>query len=141
MDHAESRMAGLRCQWQREITSALQLFGNVTFWMFWRDGYAAMSALDDNGDGVLSGDNCRGWRSGRIETQMASASPERSGRADLRHHFDSLSKPGGSAGLKWHARGGLFRRLDASNMTDYIKGPQRAKWAQAKGSRKNNFGF
>ncbi len=37
------------------ITSGLQLFGNVTFWVFWRDGYEALSALDDNGDGKLTG--------------------------------------------------------------------------------------
>jgi hypothetical protein len=43
-----------------QITSGLQLFGNATFWVFWRDGYAALSALDDNGDGVLSGEELRG---------------------------------------------------------------------------------
>ena len=37
------------------ITSALQLFGNVTFWLFWENGYHALRALDDNGDGVLRG--------------------------------------------------------------------------------------
>jgi tetratricopeptide (TPR) repeat protein len=37
------------------ITSALQMFGSVTFWFFWEDGYAALSSLDDNGDGALSG--------------------------------------------------------------------------------------
>jgi hypothetical protein len=37
------------------ITSGLQMFGNVTFWIFWRNGYEALGALDDNGDGVLSG--------------------------------------------------------------------------------------
>jgi hypothetical protein len=37
------------------ITSALQWFGNVTFWMFWDNGYEALRALDDNGDGVLTG--------------------------------------------------------------------------------------
>jgi tetratricopeptide (TPR) repeat protein len=38
-----------------EITSALQLFGNVTFWLFWSNGYEPMRALDDNHDGTLSG--------------------------------------------------------------------------------------
>jgi tetratricopeptide (TPR) repeat protein len=38
-----------------EITSALQWFGNVTFWLFWKNGYDAMRALDDNGDGELAG--------------------------------------------------------------------------------------
>ncbi|HYV35591.1 MAG TPA: tetratricopeptide repeat protein [Gemmataceae bacterium] len=40
---------------KRQITSGIQLFGNVTFWMFWQNGYEALRALDDNGDGVLSG--------------------------------------------------------------------------------------
>jgi tetratricopeptide (TPR) repeat protein len=39
-----------------QIDSALQLFGNVTFWLFWENGYQAMRALDDNGDGTLAGD-------------------------------------------------------------------------------------
>jgi len=49
------------------ITSGLQLFGNVTFWIFWRDGYEALSSLDDNGDGVLSGAELAGlclWHDG-----------------------------------------------------------------------------
>src|SRR5262249_44857897 len=38
-----------------KVTSALQMFGNVTFWMFWETGYDALAALDDNRDGQLSG--------------------------------------------------------------------------------------
>ena len=41
------------------------MFGSVTFWIFWRDGYAALAALDDNGDGELRGSELRGlalWR-------------------------------------------------------------------------------
>ncbi len=38
-----------------QITSGLQLFGNVTFWCFWTNGYAALSSLDRNGDQKLSG--------------------------------------------------------------------------------------
>ena len=41
------------------ITSGLQLFGNVTFWIFWRDGYAALASLDDDGDGQLTGAELR----------------------------------------------------------------------------------
>ena len=33
--------------------SALQLFGNVTFWCFWDNGYEAMRSLDNNHDGKL----------------------------------------------------------------------------------------
>jgi hypothetical protein len=37
------------------ITSGRQLFGSVTWWMFFRNGYEALSALDDNRDGQLTG--------------------------------------------------------------------------------------
>ena len=43
-----------------KITSALQMFGNVTFWMFWDTGYEALAALDDNRDGQLSGKELAG---------------------------------------------------------------------------------
>ena len=37
------------------ITSALQMFGNVTFMLFWDCGFQALASLDDNGDGELAG--------------------------------------------------------------------------------------
>ena len=40
---------------KRQVTSALQWFGSVTFWLFWDNGYEPMRALDDNGDGELRG--------------------------------------------------------------------------------------
>jgi hypothetical protein len=45
---------------QGKITSGLQMFGNVTFWIFWRNGYEALRSLDDNHDGVLRGAELRG---------------------------------------------------------------------------------
>lgn len=48
-----------------EITSGLQLFGAVTWWVFWPDGYAPLGALDDDGDGHLRGAELDGlalWR-------------------------------------------------------------------------------
>ena len=41
------------------IRSATQLFGNVTFMMFWRNGYEALATLDDDGDGVIAGGEMR----------------------------------------------------------------------------------
>jgi hypothetical protein len=38
----------------------LQLFGGVTFWMFWDNGYQALAALDNSGDSKLSGDELMG---------------------------------------------------------------------------------
>ncbi len=43
-----------------KIESALQMFGGVTFWLFWETGYDAMAALDDNQDGTLSGAELEG---------------------------------------------------------------------------------
>jgi hypothetical protein len=42
------------------VTSGLQLFGGVTFWMFWDNGYEALAALDDDRDGVLTGRELEG---------------------------------------------------------------------------------
>jgi len=42
-----------------QITSALQWFGDSTFWAFWRNGYESLGALDDNGDGELRGSELR----------------------------------------------------------------------------------
>ncbi|HYN07711.1 MAG TPA: tetratricopeptide repeat protein [Vicinamibacterales bacterium] len=36
------------------ITSGLQLFGSVTFWLFWHHGYDALRSLDDDGDGRIA---------------------------------------------------------------------------------------
>jgi len=50
-------------------TSALQMFGNVTFWLFWDNGYQALHALDDNADGSISGPELEGlaiWRDTNI---------------------------------------------------------------------------
>ena len=41
------------------ISSALQWFGDVTFWLFWSNGYEPMRALDDDADGELSGAELR----------------------------------------------------------------------------------
>jgi tetratricopeptide (TPR) repeat protein len=48
-----------------KIDSALQMFGNVTFWMFWQHGYEPLAALDNNNDGELRGAELTGlaiWR-------------------------------------------------------------------------------
>jgi hypothetical protein len=43
-----------------KITSGQQLFGNATFWMFFRDGYEALASLDDDRDGWLKGKELKG---------------------------------------------------------------------------------
>lgn len=47
------------------IDSGLDLFGAVSWWLFWRDGYEALAALDDDGDGLVAGAELAGialWR-------------------------------------------------------------------------------
>ncbi len=48
-----------------EITSGRQLFGSVTWWIFWGDGYEPLALLDDDGDGWVAGRELAGlavWR-------------------------------------------------------------------------------
>jgi hypothetical protein len=42
------------------ITSGRQLFGNMTFFMLFSDGYRALDALDDDRDGQLAGEELTG---------------------------------------------------------------------------------
>jgi hypothetical protein len=42
------------------VASGRQMFGSVTWWMFFEDGYHALDALDDNRDGELAGDELTG---------------------------------------------------------------------------------
>lgn len=43
-----------------KISSGIRLFGSVSYWMFWQNGYQPLSALDDNSDGILSGQELAG---------------------------------------------------------------------------------
>jgi hypothetical protein len=50
---------------RKQVSSSLDLFGNVTFWLFWENGYQALQTLDDDGDGQLQGQELTGlaiWR-------------------------------------------------------------------------------
>jgi hypothetical protein len=56
---------------RQHIESGRQLFGSVTWWLFWRDGYQALAALDDDGNGWLEGKSSTALPSGT--TSMATA--------------------------------------------------------------------
>ena len=43
-----------------KITSGLQLFGSVTWWLFWKDGYEPLAALDNDHNGWLEGKELQG---------------------------------------------------------------------------------
>ncbi len=42
------------------VSSGLDLFGRSTFWIFWKHGYDALSALDADNDGVVEGAETEG---------------------------------------------------------------------------------
>lgn len=42
------------------ITSGRELFGSVTWWLFFSNGYRAMDMLDDNRDGLLTAGELKG---------------------------------------------------------------------------------
>ena len=44
---------------ERDSSRRLQWFGSATFWLFWENGYRALAALDDDGDGELRGRELR----------------------------------------------------------------------------------
>ncbi len=43
-----------------QVRDGRQLFGSVTWWIFWDDGYQPLAALDDDGDGYLAGGELAG---------------------------------------------------------------------------------
>ncbi|MCP4638963.1 MAG: hypothetical protein GY851_00945, partial [bacterium] len=88
------------------VASGRQMFGSVTWWVFWRDGYHAMAALDDNGDGGLAGDELRGlsvWHdaNGNGVSDAGEVTPVRHlGIARL-----AVRAEGVKNGAAWHSRG------------------------------------
>jgi hypothetical protein len=45
---------------KNSITSGRQMFGSVTWWLFFNDGYHALDCLDDNRDGALTVSELKG---------------------------------------------------------------------------------
>lgn len=89
-----------------QIRSGHQLFGSVSFNMFWSDGYRALDALDDNRDGVLTGNELIGLAVWFDRNQDGVSQPgevipiSRAGIAALSARWtervgDSFANPGG----------------------------------------------
>ncbi len=104
-----------------KITSALQMFGSVTFWMFWDNGYQALSSLDDNHDGELS-------------------SSELNGLA-LWHDINGngISEPGEVRSLSSYGIVGLTCRADAGGNTPYAAAQSLSGVRFANGSIRPSF--
>ena len=91
------------------VNSALQMFGNVTFWIFWPDGYEALSALDDNGDGTLSGSELSGlavWndRNGNGVSEPGEVIPVEA----LGIQSISCRSEADASGMRWNPQGVTF---------------------------------
>ncbi|MFO1460758.1 MAG: hypothetical protein U1G08_15305 [Verrucomicrobiota bacterium] len=110
-----------------KITSGLQLFGNVTFWIFWRNGYEALDALDDNGDGVLSGAELQGlalWRDANSNgvSDPGEVVPVRdAGLTELQCHPEEHS-----TGIPFHPAGATFRGAEVRPTYDWM--PRNEGW-------------
>lgn len=72
------------------ITSALQWFGNVTFWLFWENGYQALGALDDDGNGELAGAELRDLAIWHDRDNNGVSDPDEVGPLSA-HHIVGLS--------------------------------------------------
>lgn len=95
-----------------EITSGRQLFGTATWWMFFRDGYAALASLDASGDGWLRGSELSGirvWRdanaNGKSEPgEVQSLSTYRITGLNTRATGTSALGPWAEDGVEWDGR-------------------------------------
>lgn len=88
------------------IVSGRQLFGSVTWWMFWEDGFQPLGALDDNRDGFLSGRELEGiavWRDANTNGVADPGEVIPAFRAGIRRIATQAS--GSRSGTLWHPAG------------------------------------
>ena len=103
------------------VSSGLQMFGNVTFWIFWSDGYEALSVLDDNGDGVLTGSELCGlavWND--INCNGISESGEVVPVEILGVEAISCTSQAGPNGMRWNPEGICFSDGRVAPSYDWI---------------------
>ncbi len=80
------------------ITSGRQLFGTSTWWMMFKDGYAALATLDDNQDGWLTGKELKGvavWhdKNGNARSEPGEVKPVTAWQiASIRTSFDHRTR-------------------------------------------------
>ncbi|MBI4613561.1 MAG: hypothetical protein HY720_08135 [Planctomycetes bacterium] len=93
-----------------DIRSGHRLFGNVTFGVFWEDGYQALSALDDDGDGRLAGQELAGLALWRDANANGRSEPgEVRPLADWGIEALSCRRENHEAGIPFSPEGVLFR--------------------------------
>lgn len=88
------------------IVSGRQLFGSVTWWMFWENGYQPLAALDDNRDGFLSDRELEGiavWRDANTDGVAGPGEVIPARKAGIRRIATRAS--GSRGGTLWHPAG------------------------------------
>lgn len=101
-----------------KVDSGRELFGNATFWMFFRNGYEALASLDDNLDGEL-----RGWELRFIAAWRDANSNGVSEPGEVRplstYGIEAIRcRPDGKVGNVWFKKRGLVR-ADGSTLPTY----------------------
>jgi hypothetical protein len=113
------------------IESGLQLFGSVTWWMSWRNGYEPLASLDDDRDGFLCGSELKGiavWqdRNGNGISDRGEVVP-----ATSRGIVEIAVTPNSEEVALWNAAG--IRWRDGRQSASYDWAPTEARpLAQAK---------
>ncbi len=100
------------------ITSGQQLFGSATWWMFWKNGYQPLAALDDNRDGWLADGELKGiavWQdsNGNAISEPGEVMP----LTAFAIKRIAVRAEGQSVGVAFHSRG--LERTDGSFLPSY----------------------
>ncbi len=90
-----------------KVESGRDLFGNVTFWMFFRNGYDALASLDDNHDGILTGRELRFIRVWRDANSNGISDPGEVRSLASYGIVGIRCRAGGRNGAIWHNTAGL----------------------------------
>lgn len=112
-----------------QITSGRQLFGSVTFWLLPGDGFTAMTLLDDDRDGRLTGGELHGLAGWFDRNSNGRSDPGEVVPIERLGVYALETRPSGSAaGVPWH-RSGLIL-LDGSTRPVYDWTPSPAKGSE-----------
>jgi hypothetical protein len=88
------------------ITSGRQLFGSVTWWIFWKHGYEPLALLDDDGDGWVAGSELAGlavWRHANGDGRSDAGEVTPAAQAGIAR---LAARPDGQYGkIPWNPRG------------------------------------
>ena len=109
-----------------EVTSGRQLFGTVTWWLLFTNGYFALDTLDDDRDGSLSGAELRGisvWfdRNGNGRSEPGEVRPV----GDFGVQAIRTQSAGSDHGMPTHPQGILLKNGTVIPTYDWLVSPVR----------------